>query len=89
MNLQVLLFPMATTKAENGGLLIDEDGELEPTDVKNLAHVVANIEAYKEIAPVKRALELGEVAAIIRLARDSGVSLKELSEQLAPAQNEV
>ncbi len=84
--LTTMLIPMSRERSTDGGYLPDwqrvDSGELEPTDLENLAHLRANLDAYLAMDRVQKAVRLGEAASFVRLIRDAQFDLNAIADAM-------
>ena len=82
----IMLIPMATYTAPDGGYLPDYDalekGVFQKEDKANADHMSQHKNEYLQLPPLREAVKVGQGSAIIRLLRDSGINMNELSRSI-------
>ncbi len=82
----IMLIPMATYTAPDGGYLPDYDalekGVFQKEDKANADHMNQYKNEYLKLPPLREAIKVGQASAIIRLLRDSGINMNELSRSI-------
>lgn len=85
-NEEIMLIPMATYTAPDGGYLPDYDalekGNFQIEDKANADHMNMHKEEYMQLPPLREAVKAGQATAIVRLFRDSGINMSELSRSI-------
>lgn len=83
---EVMLIPMATYTAPDGGYLPDYDalekGVFQKEDKANADHISMHKQEYLQLPPLRQAIKVGQASAIVRFLRDSGINMSELSRSL-------
>ncbi len=82
----VMLIPMATYTAPDGGYLPDYDalekGIFQKEDKANADQMNLYKDEYLQLPPLGEALKVGRAAAIIRYFRDNGINMSELKRSI-------
>jgi hypothetical protein len=85
-DLDVSLIPLLDRKAADGGHLPDEkafqEGRMETSDLKNVAHIQSNLPAYLRMPVVEKGKRLGEAAALLRFLARQKMDLNALATQM-------
>ncbi len=83
---EVMLIPMATYTAPDGGYLPDYDalekGVYQQEDKANADHINMYKNEYLQLQPMRKAIKVGRASAIVRRLRDSGINMDELSRSI-------
>ncbi len=79
---KVILIPMAKYTAPDGGYLPDYDalekGHYQEEDKENTDHINQNKQEYLALEIVENSIKVGQVAALVRFFRQSGINLDAL-----------
>jgi hypothetical protein len=86
-NIKITIIPQSKKqKAKDGGALPDYDaitkGLISPIRLKNIQHIVRNIDYYGQERIVRKVNSYGEVAAFARALKRNGIDLKRLALQI-------
>ncbi len=85
----IMLIPMATYTAPDGGYLPDYDalekGIFQKEDKANADQMNLYKDEYLQLPPLGEALKVGRAAALIRFFRDNGINMSELKRSIIEA----
>ncbi|GHS92955.1 hypothetical protein FACS1894107_10010 [Planctomycetales bacterium] len=90
-SVELMLIPLLAEPDAAGNPLPDYDalerGDVQPEDAGNVAHFTANQPEYLALPVLQSVVKIGETAAFVRLLRDGGFNLENMSRLLASGED--